>query len=284
MIADFETRLAEVLGSRMPAPFTGRVHVEPGGPAPSLVVGVRQVDLIEPLIGQGREAVVPGAAEPRRVVHARCHVELRAVPADPGGRAQALEGLDAAIYLLDGADFRGGGALAQAGDPGFVIREMALAPALAATGDGSALAVALDARGLFWPRNALGQAGRAIGSILVRGVLLPVAIEPAVVQPIAGGPDVALAIRVGLPAGTSLPFGAIAVALVAPDGGPGAGSLIGGTEGDPGVRLLALADGTAEVTYRPPAQPSKVDLVVALDHESRLGVVLGRFTLEVRAS
>ncbi|WP_437569791.1 hypothetical protein [Sorangium sp. So ce542] len=292
MIGDFEARLAVVLGSRLPAPFVGRVQVEPGGDGepPQVLLGVRQVELVEPGMGDPREAVVPGATAPRRVVHARCRVQLRVVPASELGRAQEIEGLDAAIYALDGDDFRSGRALAAEGDPGFLVRSMKISagvtPFTPAAGQGSSsLALALDADGMFWPRGVVGQAGRAIASVVVRGAILPIEIEPAEPRPVAGGPDVPLTIRVRVPAGSSLPFGSIAVALVAPDGGPSAATLIGGADGDAGVRLLQLVEGIAAVTFRPPAAPASVDLIVALDHDGRrLGVELGRFTLKVRAS
>ena len=80
-----------------------------------------------------------------------------------------------------------------------------------------------------------------------------------------------------------LPFGALAVALFDPGGRPGAGTLTGGTEGAEGVRLVELADGSATISYAPPAEAAADVLVVALDDGSDgLGVEIGRLTLKVR--
>src|SRR5688572_7072352 len=132
MLGDFEARLAVVLGSRMPGPFAGRVQVEPGtaGP-PRVLVSVRQVELIERDIGEPPDVIVPGADVPRRVMRGRCRVVLRVIPTTQGGRAEEIAGLDAAMYLLDGAEFRDGRALVATGDPGFLIRSLRIDPGLA---------------------------------------------------------------------------------------------------------------------------------------------------------
>jgi hypothetical protein len=289
VIADFEARLAEVLGGRMAAPFTGRVNVEPGTAAePELVIGVRLAELVAPAMGEHQDAVVPGAAAPRRVVRARCTVEVRAVATTAGGRAQSMAALDAAIFALDAADFRDGSALATTtGDPGFQILAMQLAQVLAPQRPDDATApliVRLAADGLFWPRGTTGQAGRAIASIVVRGVVLPIELDPRDPQATAGGDPIAITIAVRLPVGSSLPFGTLAVGLAAPGGRPGAGSLSGGTAGTGGVRLLTLVDGAAEVTYHPPATAALDLLVVGLDDSAGgAGLELTRFAIGVRA-
>jgi hypothetical protein len=285
MIADFETRLAATLGGRLGAPFTGRVAVEPGpGGGPTVLVSVQKADLIEPSLGEAREAVVPGATQPRRVVHARCAVRLQVIPSAGAGRVEQIQGLDAVLYALDAADFRSGSALAAPGDPGFLVREMRLSPALGplVPGDAAApLAVYLDVDGLFWPRGLAGEDGRAIAEVRVRGALLPVEILPANPRPIAGGAEVPLTVRVRTPVGETLPFGALALALEGPERQAPSGTFTGGGI----LRMVPLAGGTATIGYTPPAQPAVDTLVVALDNGAAgLGIELGRFTLIVRGA
>src|SRR5215472_19314570 len=109
MISDFESRLAEVLGSRMPAPFGGRASVAPPAAQsadPQVVVGVRQVVVAEPDIGSRRLEVVPASAEPRRILRLDCTVGIQVVPGKDKGRSQQLLGVDAALYTVDAPDFR----------------------------------------------------------------------------------------------------------------------------------------------------------------------------------
>jgi hypothetical protein len=293
VIGDFEARLAEVLGGLLPAPFRGHVEVEPGagaggGAAPRVLVGVRGAAVLGAQFGSGRTPrVVPGAAEPRRVVAARVTVRLRVEPASGAGRAQQLAGLDQALYALDAAELRDGSALATDGDPGFLIHELkvsqALEPIDAAQVDSPPMLL-VEAEGLFWPRGVTGQAGVAIREIDPRTVLLPLALEPAQPRLTAGGPAIDLTVRVALPSGSALPFGALVVALARPGGRPGAGTLAGGTDGTGGARVLTVSAGQARVRYTPPAQPGTDLLVIALDDGARgAGLELGRFKLEARA-
>src|SRR5215203_2836649 len=122
MVAEFEQRLADVLGARMPPPFQGRVEVSPGALAgPALVLGAERVSLQEPDLGNRRPEVVPGDGTPRRIVRATCTVGIIVRPEPGQGRAQQMQGLDAVLYTLDAAELRNGSALRTGGDPGFVI-------------------------------------------------------------------------------------------------------------------------------------------------------------------
>src|SRR5438477_559479 len=126
MIAEFEQRLADVLGARLPSPFSGHVVVTPGTGvgAPSVLVGVRRVDRIDEAFGERPERV-PGADDPRRVTRLRCQVALTVH--DAADRVAALRGIDVLLYAVDAPDFHDGSALrVTSGDPGFLIDNLVL--------------------------------------------------------------------------------------------------------------------------------------------------------------
>jgi hypothetical protein len=224
------------------------------------------------------------------VLRLRCEVGLSVQAATGDGRQQQMRGLDAALYMLDAPEFRDGSALAQAGDPGFLITEMRVASALAPLGP-SMVTVTLTAEGWFWPVGITGEAGRPIGEIRIRGGLLPVALDPANPQPVAGGPDVALTIRFGVAGSLSvtagqaqpLPFGSLALALAGPGGQPGAGTLLGGQAGTGGARLVTITNGEAAFQYRPPNRAATDTLIVTVENNAGgLGIELARLPLRVR--
>ena len=290
MIADFESRLALVLGDRLPPPFRGRAQVDPGDGVtvePRVLVAVREAHAIEAGLGDARRAVVPGDDRPRRVLRARCGVRITCTAGPGQGLAEALAGVEAAAYALDAPDLRDGSALRDAGDQGFEIDELrmidALAPSVAGTADSPPCA-RLEARGVFWPRATPGVAGLVIASVRMRGVTLPLTIDPAEPRLTAGGAPVTFDVGIDLPGGTTLPFGSIAVAITGPGAQPARGTLDGGAPGTDGVRLVTLVGGTARVTYAPPAAPAIEWLVIALDDGAGgAGIELGRFRLPVRA-
>ncbi len=294
MISEFEQRLADVLGARLPAPFAGQVKVPPGPTSanqPVILVGVEQVECVEPFLGSQRPEVVPGAPTQRRVLRLQCQVNVQVKAAQNKGRPQQMSGLDALLYILDAPDFRDGSALVQGGDPGFVIHTMQIvemnAPLDPSAADALPVGVTLRADGLFWPVGVIGETGVAIGEVRIRGVVYPLEISPAKPSLVAGGPAVELTVRVQTfgtlrrPATlTGLPFGQLAFTLRGPGGRPGSGALAGSTDG---VRLVSLADGAASVTYTPPAEAAVDELVIALDDgEGGLGMEVGRFPLVVR--
>lgn len=297
MLTEFEQRLADVLGSRMPAPFTGQVEVAPGPAANNtvrLVVGVRATELMEPEFLAHRDVRLPGSEAFRRVVKLRCTVGVEAHT--NRGRPDQLRGIEAALFLLDAPDFRDGSALADGDDPGFLIESLRLVGG-AADFDTAAkpAAVALVADGWFWPVGAPEQTGEAIREALVRAGFLPLLLEPARPRLVAGGDPVTLTLRMGA-VGTmrlrgpdaelqNLPFGSLALALRDSGGRPGAGTLAGGAAGAEDIRLVALADDAATIVYTPPATPAADLLVVAMeDGEGGQGSELARFRLEVRGS
>jgi hypothetical protein len=298
VLSEFELRLAEVLGSRLPAPFAGRVSVAPGaGPAnqPAVILGVQHAEPLEPDMGSRRPEMVPGSADLRRVVRLACTVGLEVRPAANQGRAQGMQGLDALLYTLDAPDLRDGTALAGAADPGFLIQSLRLrahqSPFLA--GDETPARLTLAAEGWFWPVGQAGETGIAIGEVRIRGVRLPLEVLLAT-PPVAGGPAVELSLRLapagslrltgpaGAPPGPPLPFGSLALALFGPGMRPAAGSLEGVAPGAGGVGLVTLAGDTATLSYVPPAEPATDELVVALeDGAGGLGIELGRLLIHV---
>ena len=296
MLAEFEQRLADVLGSRLPSPFTGRVDVAPGPAANTtvrLVLGVQSSELLEADFLAHREVRLPGATPFRRVVKLRCVVGVRANT--NRGRREQVPALDAALFALDGPDIRDGTGLADGDDPGFFIERTRLVgstAALASDGENPA-GLSLVAEGWFWPVGAPTQDGEPIVEALVRAGFLPLQLDPAKPSLVAGGEPLELALRLGS-VGTmrlrgpgleseSLPFGSLAVTLRDAGARPGAGALSGGAAGADDVRLVPLADGTASITYTPPDAAAVDFLVIAMDDgEGGQGVELGRFRLPVR--
>lgn len=297
MLAEFETRLTEVLGSRLQAPFAGRV-IRRGDPAPSgsgpmIQLGVDSAEPIDPELASSRPEVVPGSAALRRVVRMRTVVGFDVVATSSGGRAQRVVGVDHLIYELDDPGMRSAKLLDKPGDPGFLIQSLELAGSNPDADVDVASAVSLVAEGWFWPVGVTGEEGPPITTSLIREFKLPILVTPDDLL-LAGGPAVKLRLAFG-PTGTmrvqsdavvAEAFGRLAVRLVNPSGGPGAGGLAGGQAGPDGHRLLIVgADGTS-VNYTPPPSPA-VDTLVVSTHASetasthRIGMELARFDLVV---
>lgn len=299
MLTDLETRLADVLGARLAAPFTGRVFVAPGPDDAqlALLVGVREAAVVDGTFGAGRRPeVVPGADDPRRVVRLRTKLRVEVRPGAAGTRPQTLAALDALIYELDSPELRSAAALAAAGDPGFLLTEQLPRAAVVVPVDvrSELPAVELEAVGWFWPRNTPGITGVAIAQALVRTAALPVALAPWPLHLRAGDPTLALTIRVGTTGTTTLSadaptvsaFGALAVRVVDSGGRPGAGTLSGGTPGPNGSQLVPVDLDVATVTYQPPAAAAADVLVVHVGRADSgagpaIGMELARFPLEV---
>lgn|GEM_PF-428825 len=299
MLFEFERQLADVLGTRLPPPFQGHVSVPPrpdDSDELAILVGVRQATRAEPDLGSHRPEVVPDVTAARRIVRLSCVVGFEILPGTGDGRDELLEALDALIYELDAPDLRSGEALLGDGDPGFVIHELSTldvtAPLDPAAADAEPVGLSARATGWFWPVGTVGESGIQIGEIRLRGALLPIHLVPATPEIVAAGPAVNLTIQVrgvgqmsldGSGTTANLPFGNLALRLSGPGGRPGAGSLSGGTEGNGGVRLVPLTNGSATISYTPPATTAIDTLVVALDDgEGGASVEAGRLTLTVR--
>ena len=208
MLADLESRLADVLGARLSGPLAGRVFVTPG-PADTtstaLLVGVSRVEAVEENFGTGRRPErVPGATDPRRVIRLRCAIRIEVRPGDADTRAETMAALDALLYELDAPELRSASALTAPGDPGFVLDGQVPQSALVTPEQpGQGLpAVELRAEGWFWPPNTPGVAGVAITSALVRTAMLPIGLQPWPLSLRPGDPAVALTLRIGT-AGTA---------------------------------------------------------------------------------
>jgi hypothetical protein len=291
MLTEFESRLADVLGSRLPAPFAGRVRRRdapaPAGAGPVIRLGVDSITPLEPDFGSVRPEVVPGSTDFRHVLRLGVTVGVDIEPEDGEDHIERLLGIDAVIYALQHPDLRSAQLLVQPGDQGFVLDWLHL-------GDSDLDAdVVVLTQGWFWPVGQTGEAGREIERALVREFRLPVQLGiGGVIE--AGGPDVALNVSFGATGtlqvtGTSVtgaPFGSVAMRLVDSGGGPGAGTLAGGDDGPDGTQLVDVTNGTASVDYEPPNAAAVDQLVVAAhardaDGNEHLGVELARFDLVV---
>jgi hypothetical protein len=295
VLTEFESRLADVLGSRVAAPFSGRVTRRggpaPGGSGPVVRVGVDAFEPLQPDVGSVRPEQVPGSDDLRRVLRLGVTVGVDVEPQNSGDRLQQLLGIDAVTYELDDPGMRSASLLVQPGDQGFLLDWLHLDQADLRTD--STAPVTVRAEGWFWPVGQTGETGRAIERALVREFRLPVHL--AIADPLlAGGAPVALGITFGATGTmavaadgtTTLPFGSIALRLLSAGGGPGAGALTDGEPGPDGTRLAAVDDGAATVSYDPPGAPVVDHLVVAAhtrddDGNERLGIELARFELVV---
>lgn len=290
MLSEFERRLADVLGARLPVPFRGGVDVAPGRDDAQVVLSVRHVEPLDEHLFGMRPEVVPGAPTQRRVVRLRCDVGFDVRLLTNQSRATQLRVLDSVIYELDEAGFRSGARLqpTDGSDPGFLVQRMFVSLS------DPPQSITLRAEGLFWPPDVPGETGIPIERAQLRVSMQPVNLIPAQPRLIAGGETVELVIEFGATGTmrverggrvTALPFGSVVVAVEDAGGRPGAGTLAGGNAGPAGSRTLPVAGGRAAVQYTPPAEPALDRLVVSLDDgEGGIGIELGRFPLQVRGN
>lgn len=297
MLADYEVRLADVLSSRLGAPFTGRAFVAPGpnDAAPALLVGTRTAEVVPEDFGSKRPEVVPGDGDRRRVVRLRCLVGVEVRPGAGADRSERLAALDAALYVLDAPDLRDASALALPGDPGFALSGQRVRIAQVEPDDEVTLArIDLDADGWFWPPDAPGEDGGPIVRAIARIAGLPFSVAPWPVALRVGDPPLRLEVRlddtaVQILADEVQGAGASAFALRVLDAGdrPGAGTLTGGAAGPAGSRTVTADDGILRISYAPPAAPATDRLVVTFLRAApggapTLGAKLGEFPIEVR--
>lgn len=302
MISEFQTRFAEVLGERLPAPFSGRVHVAPapegpGNPTvPALRVGVTEARPRPTGIGGGDfTQVVKGANAPRRVLALQCTVRVEVFPLasdDAAGRAAQMQLLESAAFQLGAADMRNGAALEDQDtpDPGFLVHKLHLntmhAPFGAELEDEDpepSLELRLDLEGWFWPVGQPGVSGTAIQETRVRGVSLPLALEAAAALT-AGGAAVDFVLRLGpivQPRAASQldpDFQSLALSV---DGGSisSADALPGSTAQ---LLLINVSDGAAAFSITPPAEAGRIDLRAAFDDgDGGAGLQFAEFRLVV---
>jgi len=298
MLTHYESRLADVLGTRLGAPFTGRAFVAPGpdDAQPALLVGTRTAEVVAEDFGSKRPEVVPGDDDRRRVVRLRCLVDIEVRPGTGGARPDRLAALDAALYVLDAPDLRDASALTAPGDPGFALSAQRVRAVRVALEDGVDFArLEIEADGWFWPPEAPGEDGGPIAETITRLAGLPFTVSPWPVLLRAGAAAQDLEISLDETA-TRIHEGGIGAAVPARfavrvlDAGdrPGAGAVIGGDAGPGGSRAILADGGVLRVTYEPPGTAAVDRLVVSFlrsvpGEPPQLGAKLGEFRIEVRA-
>ncbi len=291
MLSEFESRLAAVLGAGLPAPFAGRVTVDPAtapGPGPGVRLAVVGASRLCEDFGSNRPEQLPERSTLHRVVRLEAQTMLTVAAADGEGRAQEMLGVDNLLYLVDDRPFADGTALVEPGDQGFLIESLSIAEITPPT-------VTVTATGWFWPVGEPGQDGPQIERVMMRQATLPMALRRSRTRIFAGEGPLGLTLEVGT-AGLSLergqpvaamPFGSLALRLVGRDGQPEEGTLSGGTDGPDGHRLVLVGEAGATFDYTPPATPTDEDIVVSMFAEpvagadARVGFELARFTLNV---
>ncbi|MCR6647743.1 MAG: hypothetical protein NVV70_06230 [Cellulomonas sp.] len=174
MLTELESRLADVLGAALPAPFGGRVRrrgaAGPAGAGPVVRLGVEGFVPLEPDVFSTRPEIAAGASTLRRVVRLRVTIGLDVTTDPPGDRLGELAGTDALLYALQDPAVRSASALVAPGDQGFRLDGIDLLEVGAQDDDPDVL---VGAEGWFWPVGVAGQDGREITHALVREVRLP---------------------------------------------------------------------------------------------------------------
>ena len=212
---------------------------------------------------------MPGDVAPRRVLKLRCTVELDAKLPNGGSRSDQMQAIDGALYLLEDSSMRNGSALLPGdnSDPGFLIRSMAI------TGGIPPQSITMDVDGFFWPKGTPGQSGPAIQQARIRSALQPLLLDPQPAALVAGEPATDFSISFGTSGTTTLTadgiqnsaYGSLVISVMDAGGRPGQGTLAGGAAGPDGARVYAVSDGSAALSYTPPAQAAMEFLVVELD-------------------
>ena len=289
MLSDFETRLADVMGSRLAAPLAGAVDVNPGRDVSRIVLGITSVQRLDDDMLSLRPERVPGDVAPRRVLKLRCTVELDAKLPNGGSRLDQMQAVEGALYLFEDTSMRDGSALLPGdnSDPGFLIRSMTV------SGSIPPQSITIDADGFFWPKGTVGESGQAIQSARIRSALKPLLLDPQPAVLVAGGAATDFTITFGASGTTTVAadgiqnsaYGSLVFSVVDAGGRPGQGTLAGGADGPGGSRMCVVSDGSAALRYTPPAQAATEFLVVKLDDNAGgPGIELGRFPLRTRSS
>lgn len=293
MLSEFESRLADVLGAGLPAPFTGRVTVDPDvapGPGPGVQLAVIGASRLCEDFGSNRLEQLPERSTLHRVVRLEAQTALTVAAADGEGRPQELLGVDNLLYLIDDQALADGSALVEPGDQGFLIESLTIAEIAPPV-------VTVNATGWFWPVGEPGQDGPQIERVMVRQAALPLTLRRSRARIFAGEGPLDLTLEVGTtglslergqPA-AALPFGSLALRLEGRGGRPGEGTLSGGTDGPDEHRIVLVDETGATFGYTPPADQAHDDIVVSTFAENidggaadaRVGFELARFTLNV---
>ena len=293
MIVDFLNRLEFVLGSRIQGSSDARVAVAPGpniNNRPRVLLSTEHLELTPARLGDRQDMVVPGDANPRRVVRAKWSTRLRVIPTNQGGPGEAREVLDVCLYELDAPDFRNGQAFADGGppDPGFQVDALSItsleAPFDGVDGNDPNTDLLIHSEGVLWPAGEVGEAGIQIANVFLRGVLMPMALAPVRLVANAGATDLSLNVRPFLQmqeGATSGTFTSLALQVLDETFATRTDALQGAVNG---VLITAVTGEQLNLTYTPPADAATETLVVSLDdNEDNPGMELARFTLNVQA-
>ena len=292
MLSDFETRLANLLGSELPVPFAGRVRrrgtQDPSGNGPVVRLDVTGVTPMEPDFGSVRPEVVPGSNDRRRVLRLSATVGIEVEP-QGNDRLQQMAGIESILYEMERPAMRTGAALVEPGDQGFLLDNLVVQPSTF----GEAPEIDLAAQGWFWPVGEAGEAGEAIRTALLREFRLPVSLDVAGSLS-AGGSAVDLALRFGTTAtmgisadsASTAPFGAVALRVRDAGGATRAGAIVGGRPGPEGTHLIDVGPDGITASYSPPSDPGTEVLSLLAygsdeDNNEHLGVEIVTFDLDV---
>jgi hypothetical protein len=232
--------------------------------------------------------VVPGSGDQRRIVRLAATV---AIEVDPQGndRLQMLQGVDALIYELHHPEIRSAGLLHLPEDQGFRLDYLHLLPN--STLDAPQLR--LTTEGWFWPIGAAGEAGMEIETAMLREFRLPVNLLLPASIPAGGGAETLSldfgstgTLAIGADETDSLPFGSVALRLTNDGGGPGSGSLGGGSPGPDGTHVVPVESFGSSFTYTPGTSAGRDHLAVLThtvdaDDNEHIGFTMARFPIEV---
>ena len=237
-----------MLGAELPAPAAGAVDVVPGDDDSQVVVSVvHAVPVANDFLASRRERV-PGADGSRRIVRLKCDVSLEVRLRANQTRDDRLKAFDAALFFIEDPAFRSGRTLDGGDpDPGFFLHQLTLRSCDPPT------VLNLDAEGFFWPVGSTGQTGEPIVGVRLRVASEPLLLEPTAPLLIAGGPQVALTVRMGSKGAMDVregsvarqPFGQLVLRLTDAGGRAGAGTLTGGDAGPNGSRRITFSNGSA---------------------------------------
>lgn len=293
MLDAFEARLADLLADRLAAPEAGVAGLavpERGAagslPATGVVPHVRLLSVVaDPLLGDDAPRLRPDPGGPRlrTVLALRGEAAVELVAAADASAALRLRALDAVLVALQEEALRRGTGFDDGTDQGFALRGfrfLRAGPAEGETGLAEATLRAVYAfEGEFWPVRPEAE-GPAIVTIPRRLVTLPVE-APETLSARAGGPDLAIPLRLDLNATGGAPARVVARLR----GAAPPGTLLGeALPAAPGSVAVAVTDGAARLSYRPPATlegPARARIAAALEAEGRETVPLAELVVEV---
>ncbi|MBU1054945.1 MAG: hypothetical protein KKC46_14120 [Proteobacteria bacterium] len=179
MITEFQSGLADLLNTRLQAPFSGTVIVSDGSKITTsnqvvISLGVISVKPGEADMGNRRPLIVPGNDDPRAVLYLSCMVSLLCYPSNSGARAQCVQGIESMLYVLNAFEVKNGSSFPQDADPGYLIQNLlpkeATLPSVTLT-DREYGEIKIEALGWFWPVGTPGITGEPIKQIPITATI-----------------------------------------------------------------------------------------------------------------